>query len=116
MDPMQHLLRHRSASGGAIANLWELDDKDDRLLVCIRVAEGPVVHLPLTVRSLRKRVRMRGEFGIWSVSSSGECWAVEHGCYDAHLDPPHPVLPPLSLLLTNAPEAVAERLYLIALR
>lgn len=112
---MEHHLRHVSASGGALDNHWCIDF-DDKLLVSIRCAAAPLVHLALVVRSVGKRVRARGEFGIWCVSSSGECWRVEHGCHDAHLDPPHPLLPPMSLLLTNCPEDVADRLRLIAIR
>ncbi len=107
---IEHRLRHVTASGGNLVNRWDLD-KDGKLLVSIQVAYGPVVHLPLAVRSVRDRVRARGEFAIWCVSGSGEVWRVEYGVLDAWLDPPHPLLPAMSLLLTNAPPEVAERLF-----
>lgn len=112
---MEHHLRHISASGGALENHWDIDT-DDRLLVSIQCASAPLVHIALVVRGVRRRRRDHGEFGIWCVSSNGECWKVEHGCYDAHLDPPHPLLPPMSLLLTNCPEDVADRLRILAIR
>jgi len=113
---VEHHLRHVSASGGDLSNHWAIDDHDDKLLVSIRCGSAETVHLALVVRSVGKRVRARGEFGIWCISSTGEGWIVEHGCYDAHLDPPHPLLPAMSLLLTNAPEDVADRLRIIAIR
>lgn len=105
-----------SASGGDLTNHWSLDPQDDRLLVSIQCGAAPLVHLALVVRSVPRRRRDHGEFGIWCISSSGEGWRVEHGCYDAHLDPPHPLLPPMSLLLTNCPEDVADRLRILAIR
>lgn len=109
MDTLAHVLRHRTASGRDLVNQWDLAD-DSKLLVSIQVASGPVVCLALVVKSLRHRNRRAGEFGCWPLGSTREQWAVEHGTYDAWLDPPHPLLPPMSLILSNAPPDVAERL------
>lgn len=105
---MDHVLRHRTARGYA-DNQWDLSD-DGLLLVSIRVASAPTVCLPIIVKSVRARRRRNGEFGCWRLDSSGENWRVEHGVYDAWLDPPHPLLPALSLVLLNAPADVSQRL------
>lgn len=106
---MQHVLRHRSASGGRLENLWDLDD-DGRVLASIRVASGPLVHVAIAVKSVRRRNRRNQEFGCWPIGSTREQWAIEHGVYDAHLEPPHPLLPPMSLTLSNCPADVASSL------
>jgi hypothetical protein len=110
---MDIVLRHRSASGDAMANRWELD-VDGALLVCIQVGGAEPVSIPIRIASVRTRRRDRGEFAIMAISGSGECWRVEHGTYDAHLPAPHPRLPDLCLLLANAPPDVAARLAEIA--
>lgn len=110
---MEQRLRHRTASGGALENLWDIDD-DDRLLCSIRVASGPLVHVALVVRHVRRRVRRNFEFGCWPLGSTREQWRVEFGVYDGYLDPPHPLLPAMTLLLTNAPPDIAARLARIA--
>jgi hypothetical protein len=107
---VKHYLRHSSASGSDLTNMWDLDPHDGRILASIRVASGPLVHVPIAVASVRKRLRARQEFAIWCVSTAGDVWMVEHGCYDAHLEPPHPLLPPMSLCLSHAPENVARQL------
>lgn len=109
MDTRGHVLRHRTAVGRDTTNAWDID-VDDRLLCAIQVASAPLVHVVLTVKSLRRRNRRAGEFGCWPISSTRENWAIEHGTYDAWLEPPHPLLPPMSLILANAPPDVAERL------
>lgn len=106
---MEQRLRHRSASGGAIENLFDVD-VDDRLLCSIRVASGPLVHVALVVKSVRRRVRSRFEFGCWPLGATREQWRVEHGVFDAYLEPPHPLLPAMTLLLTNTPPEVAALL------
>lgn len=111
---MDVVLRHKSAAGGSPDNVWDLDPEDGRLLVSIRVASAPVVHLALPVAHASKRRRELGEYAIWSVSASAETWRVEHGIYDAHLPPPHPLLPDVSLVLTNTPERMARKLSQLA--
>lgn len=113
MDPQGHVLRHRTASGRNLTNQWDISEMDGKLLCSIQVASGPIVHVALVVKSLRHRNRRGGEFGCWPLGSTREQWSVEHGVYDALLDPPHPMLPPMQLVLTNAPPDVAARLALI---
>lgn len=88
-----------------MVNLWDLDAEDRRILAVIQVSSGPVVNVAIAVRKASRRSRQRHEFAIWSLGS--ETWQVEHGVYDLHLGDPHPLLPPMSLLLTNTPERLA---------
>ena len=112
----RHHLRHRSASGGYLDNLWELifEYGDPVVLASIRPAAGPLVHVALRLaHSSRRRTehlgdpadaRGRREFAISRIDEA--CWAVEHGVYDAHF--PEPKLPALALVLTHTPEAEAR--------
>lgn len=106
---MEHRLRHRSASGGFLENLFDIDD-DDRLLCSIRVASGPLVHVSLVVKNVRVRNRAHFEFGCWPLGATREQWRVEHGVLDGYLPPPHPLLPAMTLLLTNTPAEIAAKL------
>ena len=106
---MDHVLRHSTSAGGSDVNRWDLSD-DNKILASILVASGPLVHVAISVASIRSRVRMRGEYAMWCISTGADAWRIEHGVYDAHLDPPHPLLPAISLVLLNAPELVGLRL------
>ena len=91
-------------------NRWCLDTDGETVLACIRVASAPVVHVAITVRRLSRRQFQLGEFAIFCLGSAGDSWRLEHGVYDARLPPPHPLLPDMALLLTNAPEDVGMQL------
>jgi len=116
---MQIVLRHRTASGGAMTNIWEFEesapDIDQPCIVAaIQVAGAEVVHVAIRISSVRKRSRERLEYAISAASGSGESWRLEHGRYDGHLADPR--LPDLTLTLTNAPPDVARELARIASR
>jgi hypothetical protein len=104
---VDHHLRHRSASGGSLTNHFDFDWSDHTIICSIQVASAQLVHVALRVLPIKRRNRLKGEYGIWSLSSSNEVWRLEQGVYDDHLPPPHPLLPLLTLVLTNTPAAVA---------
>jgi hypothetical protein len=118
----RHHLRHRSASGGYLDNLWELSFEDGQVVVLasIRPAAGPLVHVALRLaHSSRRRtehlgdqadIKGRREFAITRIDET--TWAVEHGVYDAAY--PEPKLPALALVLTHAPAAEAHALAQLA--
>ena len=91
-------------------NRWLFDAEAGAILACIQVASAGPVHVAIRVRNPRDRCRARGEFAISCLGTAADCWRVEHGVFDGHLGPPHPLLPDLTLLLTNAPEPVGRML------
>jgi len=105
---MHHVLRHRSAVPGPEAtNVWTLDEVDDRILTAIELPDYPAVCLALRVTAPSRRARARGEYGLVPVSEKGNTWCVEQGVYD-------PILPAMSLVLTDAPPRIAKELRRIA--
>jgi|SRR6185312_3674546 len=104
---MDVTLRHRTASGGSLTNVWELD-ADGSVLACIQVGAAQPVVVAIRVASVRARRRERDEFAISQVGE--EQFRIEHGTYDAHLPAPHPLLPDVALVLTHAPASAAARL------
>ena len=109
---MQLVLRHRTASGGALDNIWEIERGQATILACIRVASAVPVHIAIPVGSVRSRDRTRGQYAIAQVD--GATFRIEHGLYDRHT--PDPRLPGMSLTLANAPPDVARELAEIARR
>ena len=107
---MRHSLRHVTASSIRLQpeNVWQLDPVDARILASIRVAAGPLVHVAIRIAYMANRSRPRGEFAIMRVD--GSTWAVEHGTFDEGMPAPHPLLPPMGLLLTHAPASESETL------
>ncbi len=107
---MQLVLRHRTASGSSLDNLWDLEWSTGNVLACIRVAAAQPVVVAIPVAGARTRDRKQGQFAIARVDEA--TFRIEHGIYDVHL--PQPRLPALSLTLTNATPDVARELARIA--
>ena len=102
-------LKHRAAAGpDARWDVWDLDEKDDKILVAIRIDDAlPPVCAAIVVRAPSKRNARANEYGLVSINAAGTSWVVERGQYA-------PELLPMALVLTDATPRLARELRRIA--
>jgi hypothetical protein len=60
----EHHLRHRSASGGSLVNLFDWDWTDRAIIAAIQVASAPIVHVVIKVKPVSRHVRQRLARGV----------------------------------------------------
>ena len=69
-------LKHRAAAGpDARWDVWDLDEKDDKILVAIRIDDAlPPVCAAIVVRAPSKRNARANEYGLVSINAAGTSW------------------------------------------